>query len=89
MRVAGAKRKLVALAGIVILAALTWTTIGPGKVRLVGMIILGSFVVRIALAREPREDAGAEVPEETPGAILEAEAQSHEGLAREGLAVKG
>ena len=69
MRVDGIKRKLIALAGLAILAALTWTTIGPGRIRLVGMIILGGFALRIALTKErPREEDEAQAEDGSPAA---------------------
>ena len=69
MRVNGIKRKLIALAGLAILAALTWTTIGPGRIRLVGIIILGGFALRIALTKErPQEEGEAQEEEGSPAA---------------------
>jgi hypothetical protein len=49
MQMAGGKRKIAALAFLVILAALAWYTLDPGRVRLVVMILLGGFALRIAL----------------------------------------
>ncbi len=49
MVVAGGRRKLVALAGLAILAVLAWYTMDAGKVRLLVMILLGGFALRIAL----------------------------------------
>ena len=76
MRVNGIKRKLIALAGLAILAALTWTTIGPGRIRLVGIIILGGFALRIALTKEPpreedevQEEDGSPAAGQLPAAI--------------------
>ena len=57
MAVAGAGRKLIALAGLAILAALAWTTMDAGKVRILVMILLGGFALRIALTHDrPRYD---------------------------------
>ena len=52
MAVAGVRRKVVALAGLAILAALAWTTMGAGKVRILVMILLGGFALRIALTHD-------------------------------------
>jgi hypothetical protein len=52
MAVAGVRRKAIALAGLAILAALAWNTIGPGKVRLVVLVLLGGFALRIALTHD-------------------------------------
>ena len=61
MRVADGKRKLVALAFLAILAALAWYTMDAGKVRLVVLILLGGFALRIALtAGSPRNDLEGE-----------------------------
>jgi hypothetical protein len=61
MRVSGAKRKLIALALLASLAVLAWYTMDPGKVRLVVMILLGGFALRIALtAGKERNDDEAE-----------------------------
>jgi hypothetical protein len=49
MTVAGGRRKAIALAGLAILAALAWTTMDAGKVRILVMILLGGFALRIAL----------------------------------------
>jgi hypothetical protein len=49
MRVAGGKRKLLALAFLAVLAALAWYTMDAGKIRVVVMILLGGFALRIAL----------------------------------------
>jgi len=49
MRFEGGKRKLVALAGLVILAVLAWQTMDPGRVRLLVFVLLGGFALRIAL----------------------------------------
>ena len=61
MRVAGAKRKLLALAGLAVLAALAWYTLDPGRVRLVVLVLLGGFALRIVLTPgSPRDDEDAE-----------------------------
>jgi hypothetical protein len=49
MAVAGGRRKAIALAGLAILAALAWYTMDAGKIRLLVMILLGGFALRIAL----------------------------------------
>jgi hypothetical protein len=49
MAVAGGRRKAVALAGLAVLAALAWYTMDAGKIRLLVMILLGGFALRIAL----------------------------------------
>ena len=49
MRFEGGKRKLVALAGLLILAVLAWQTMDPGRVRLLVFVLLGGFALRIAL----------------------------------------
>ncbi|MFZ0631261.1 MAG: hypothetical protein WAM56_08220 [Acidobacteriaceae bacterium] len=49
MRVEGTKRKLIALASLAVLAALAWTTMDPGRVRLVVVVLLGGFALRISL----------------------------------------
>jgi len=51
MAVAGGRRKAFALAGLAILAVLAWNTMDAGKVRLLVMILLGGFALRIALTR--------------------------------------
>ena len=61
MRMAGAKRKMVALAFLALLAALAWYTMDAGKIRLVVMILLGGFGLRIALTADtPRNDLEGE-----------------------------
>ena len=63
MAVAGGRRKTVALAGLIILAVLAWNTMDAGNVRLLVMILLGGFAVRIALTSgRTRYDEG-EPPE--------------------------
>jgi hypothetical protein len=49
MTVAGGRRKAIALAGLAILAALAWYTMDAGKLRILVMILLGGFALRIAL----------------------------------------
>jgi hypothetical protein len=49
MRFEGGKRKLVALAGLAILALLAWETMDPGRVRMLVFVLLGGFALRIAL----------------------------------------
>jgi len=60
MRIAGGKRKLVGIAFLAVLAALTWYTLDPGRIRLVVMILLGGFALRIALTAHGRIDDEAE-----------------------------
>jgi hypothetical protein len=61
MQIAGRKRKLVALAFLAALAALAWYTMDAGKIRLVVMVLLGGFALRIALtAATPRNDLEGE-----------------------------
>jgi hypothetical protein len=56
MRIADSKRKLVALAFLAVLAALAWYTMDAGKIRLVVMILLGGFALRVALTAASRSD---------------------------------
>ena len=59
MAVAGGRRKAVALAGLIILAILAWNTMEAGNVRLLVMILLGGFALRIALtSNRARYDEG-------------------------------
>jgi hypothetical protein len=61
MRIAGGKRKLLALGFLAVLAALAWYTMDAGKIRLVVMILMGGFALRIALtANAVRNDEEAE-----------------------------
>jgi len=52
MRVSGVKRKAMALAFLAVLAGLTWLTMDAGKIRLVVLILLGGFALRIALTTQ-------------------------------------
>jgi hypothetical protein len=56
----GGKRRLIALAGLAVLAALAWFTMDAGKVRLLVMVLLGGFALRIALTagRTPQGEPG-------------------------------
>jgi len=63
MRFEGGKRKLVALAGIAILAALAWQTMDPGSVRLLVFVLLGGFALRIALTAGHAKHDGARYDE--------------------------
>jgi hypothetical protein len=56
MQLAGGKRKIAALAFLAILAALAWYTLDPGRIRLVVMILLGGFALRIALTARVAQD---------------------------------
>jgi hypothetical protein len=69
MRVEGKKRKLIALAWLAVLAALAWTTMDPGRVRLVVVVLLGGFAFRIGLMtrRAPDESEIEEPVEVTKG----------------------
>jgi hypothetical protein len=49
LTVGGGRRKAVALAGLAILAAAAWYTMDAGKVRILVMILLGGFALRVAL----------------------------------------
>ncbi len=49
MRFEGGRRKLVALAGIGILAALAYSTMDPDRVRLLVFVLLGGFALRVML----------------------------------------
>jgi hypothetical protein len=49
MRLNGGKRKLVALAGLAVLAFLVWQTMDAGQVRMLVFVLLGGFALRIAL----------------------------------------
>jgi hypothetical protein len=61
MRIADSKRKLLALAFLAVLATLAWYTMDAGKIRLVVMLLLGGFALRIALtAGTPRNDLEGE-----------------------------
>jgi len=60
MRVAGARRKVMALAFLAILAGLTWLTLDAGKIRLVVLILLGGFALRIALTGKTSQSDEAE-----------------------------
>ena len=61
MRVTGIRRKLLALAGLAVLATLAWYTMDAGKIRLLVMVLLGGFALRVALtAKASQADADAE-----------------------------
>ena len=45
-----AKKKWISLAILAGLAGLAWTTMEPGKIRLVVWVLLASFALRIVLA---------------------------------------
>jgi hypothetical protein len=50
-----------ALAVLAILAALAWYTMDAGRIRLLVMVLLGGFALRIALTRgSPRDEAEVE-----------------------------
>jgi hypothetical protein len=60
MQLTGARRKYAALAGLAAVAALAWFTMDPGRIRLVVMILLGGFAVRIALTALARHDGAVD-----------------------------
>ena len=45
----GPARKWIALAALALLAGLAWATIDPGKIRLVVLLLLAVFALRIVL----------------------------------------
>jgi hypothetical protein len=45
----GPARKWIALAALALLAGLAWATIEPGKIRLVVLLLLAVFALRIVL----------------------------------------
>ena len=63
MRFEGGKRKLVALAGIAILAALAWQTMDAGRIRLLVFVLLGGFALRIVLTAGLTKQDGARYDE--------------------------
>ncbi len=44
-------KKWIALGLLAVVAGLAWGTMEPGKIRLVVFVLIGSFALRIALAR--------------------------------------
>jgi hypothetical protein len=60
MQLSGARRKYAALAGLAAIASLAWFTLDPGRIRLVVMILLGGFAVRVALTALARHDEAVE-----------------------------
>lgn len=52
MAVAGVKRKVIALVGLAFVAGLAWSTLDAGKIRLIVMIVLAGFALRIALTHD-------------------------------------
>ena len=65
MQIEGRKRKLIALASLAVLAALAWTTMDPGRIRLVVVVLLGGFAVRISLmTRKVPDEPEIEEPAE-------------------------
>jgi hypothetical protein len=61
MAVAGVKRKVIALVGLAFVAGLAWSTLEPGKIRLVVLVVLAGFAIRIALTHD-----GSRYDEEKP-----------------------
>ena len=49
MRVRGMQRKIVALLVLAGIAALAWSTMDAGKVRMLVFILLGGFALRVLL----------------------------------------
>jgi hypothetical protein len=64
MAVAGVKRKVIALVGLAFVAGLAWSTLDAGKVRLVVMILLGGFALRVALTHDRSRYDEEEPPEQ-------------------------
>ncbi|HEX3437016.1 MAG TPA: hypothetical protein VHT24_09645 [Pseudacidobacterium sp.] len=56
MRVRGIQRKMVALLVLAVLAALAWSTIDPGRIRMLVLVVLGGFALRILLTARSRYD---------------------------------
>jgi len=56
MRISGAKRKLLAVAFLTALAFLAWYTMDSGKFRLLVIVLLGGFGVRIVLTADRSRD---------------------------------
>ena len=52
MAVGGVKRKVIALVGLAFVAGLACSTLEPGKIRLVVLIVLAGFAIRIALTQD-------------------------------------
>ena len=49
MAISRSRRKWIAFALLAALAGLAWETMEPGKIRLVVLVLIGSFALRIAL----------------------------------------
>jgi hypothetical protein len=56
MRVEGFRRKVFALLLLAALAALAWSTMDAGKVRMLVFVLLGGFALRILLTPGRRYD---------------------------------
>jgi hypothetical protein len=56
MRVRGMQRKIVALLVLAALAALAWSTMDAGKVRMLVFVLLGGFALRVLLTAGRRYD---------------------------------
>jgi hypothetical protein len=56
MRVRGVQRKVVALLALAVLAALAWSTMEAGRVRMLVFVLLGGFALRILLTVRSRYD---------------------------------
>jgi hypothetical protein len=58
MRVEGLRRKAVALLLLAVLAALAWSTMDAGRVRMLVFVLLGGFALRVLLTAGKRYDEG-------------------------------
>jgi len=56
MQVRGWQRKAVALLVLAVLAALAWSTMDSGKVRVLVFVLLGGFALRVLLTAGRRYD---------------------------------
>ena len=56
MRVRGMQRKIIALLVLAALAALAWSTMDAGKVRMLVFVLLGGFALRVLLTSGRRYD---------------------------------
>ena len=56
MRFEGVQRKVIALLLLAVLAALAWSTMDAGKVRMLVFVLLGGFALRVLLTAGARRD---------------------------------